>query len=277
MNKKLNEILAFLLDLDLTNTQRFYMLVFLLTEDEQGKVPNWVFSELKLTNHHHKHELLELYNMVKQELIKIDCQSKLIKSKSKLIRYLIKIDYSESKLISKKSKLINPQTLENKGSEEKLIKIDCQSKLINPQCINNNIINTENNIIPDINNNPDINKEKEKEKKIKKEKKKKKKGGGRIGRLSYTPAFERFWEKYPRKEGKNRAFLEWEKAILREDIDVIMDGLERYVDYITVAKIEPRYIMLACNWLKQDRWQDEYVVKNNRFEKLGKYDDYLDK
>ena len=253
------------------------MLIFLLTEDEQGKVPNWVFSELKLTNHHHKHELLELYNMVKQELIKIDCQSKLIKSKSKLIRYLIKIDYSESKLISKKSKLINPQTLENKGSTENLIKIDCQSKLINDHCINNNIINTENNIIPSINNNTCINKEKEKEKKIKKEKKKKKKGGGRIGRLSYTPAFERFWQKYPRKEGKNRAFLEWEKAILREDIDVIMDGLERYVDYITAAKIEPRYIMLACNWLKQDRWQDEYVVKNNRFEKLGKYDDYLDK
>ena len=253
------------------------MLVFLLTEDEQGKVPNWVLSELKLTNHHHKHELLELYNMVKQELIKIDYQSKLIKSKSKLIRHLIKIDYSESKLISEKSKLINPQTLENKGSTEKLIKIDCQSKLINDHCINNNIINTENNIISGINNNTCINKEKEKEKKIKKEKKKKKKGGGRIGRLSYTPAFLRFWEKYPRKEGKNRAFLEWEKAILREDIDVIMDGLERYVDYITTAKIEPRYIMLACNWLKQDRWQDEYVVKNNRFEKLGKYDDYLDK
>ncbi|RLC35566.1 hypothetical protein DRH29_06050, partial [candidate division Kazan bacterium] len=72
MKKSITEILAFLLDLDLTNTQRFYMLVFLLTEDEQGKVPNWVFSELKLTNHHHKHELLELYNMVKQELIKID-------------------------------------------------------------------------------------------------------------------------------------------------------------------------------------------------------------
>jgi len=159
--------------------------------------------------------------------------------------------------------LTQPENQEYQGFTENQVNI-------NPKQQDSSIL-----LYNNINNNTCINKEKEKEKKIKKEKKKK--GGGRIGRLSYTPAFERFWEKYPRKEGKNRAFLEWEKAILREDIDVIMDGLERYIDYITAAKIEPRYIMLACNWLKQDRWQDAYIIKNNRFEKLGKYVDYLDK
>ena len=75
-------------------------------------------------------------------------------------------------------------------------------------------------------------------------------------RAQYPEDFERFWKNYPRRDvGKKPAFIEWQKAIKREDPEIIIAGAHRYSKDPNLPEL--RYVPHAERWLKNDRWADE--------------------
>lgn len=68
------------------------------------------------------------------------------------------------------------------------------------------------------------------------------------------PAFDAFWNIYPRKEGKAKARLAWMKAIRQAEIDTIMAGAQRYRDD---PNRDPAFTAHPATWLNGDRWEDE--------------------
>jgi len=105
---------------------------------------------------------------------------------------------------------------------------------------------------------------------------KKKKRKSEPGRPTYTEDFARFWEYYPRKEAKKLAIKAFEKAKLTTDVNKIIEGAKKYAEFVKKHGIENRYILLAHNWLKQERWNDEYKTDSDKWQRLGK-GNYYDK
>lgn len=84
-------------------------------------------------------------------------------------------------------------------------------------------------------------------------------------KLSYTPSggvgddgFEKFWDVYPRKEGKQNASKAWDKLCPDEEL------LHRILDAIALQKESDqwmrdngRYIPLPASWINGKRWEDE--------------------
>lgn len=68
----------------------------------------------------------------------------------------------------------------------------------------------------------------------------------------YTPEFEKFWERYPRKlaTSKVKAFASWERALKYATAKAIMAGLERYP-----FSTEPQFQPHAATWINQHRWE----------------------
>jgi len=67
-------------------------------------------------------------------------------------------------------------------------------------------------------------------------------------------AFDAFWSLYPNKTGKGAGRKAWDKAVTRAEVDVIMAGLQRYVN-----KRDDRNWCNPATWLNQDRWEDQTV------------------
>jgi hypothetical protein len=65
-------------------------------------------------------------------------------------------------------------------------------------------------------------------------------------------AFERWWQKYPRKTSKGLARRAWLGARKRASIAEIMAGLERYL-FSPNPRLQPH----PATWLNQERWADE--------------------
>lgn len=74
--------------------------------------------------------------------------------------------------------------------------------------------------------------------------------------------FELVWKEYPRKQGKANALKAYIKArkkgTTKEDI---LLGLENYVNYITIEKVQPQYIKQGSTWFNQECWNDDYTIK----------------
>ena len=56
----------------------------------------------------------------------------------------------------------------------------------------------------------------------------------------------------------------------------IIEGAKKYAEFVKKHGIENRYILLAHNWLKQERWNDEYKTDSDKWQRLGK-GNYYDK
>ncbi len=69
----------------------------------------------------------------------------------------------------------------------------------------------------------------------------------------YTSEFASFWEKYPRRIGKGKAFREFQK-VKSERVD-ILEGLEKQLPSLREREIQ--YIPHPSTWLSQRRWEDE--------------------
>jgi hypothetical protein len=70
---------------------------------------------------------------------------------------------------------------------------------------------------------------------------------------SYPAAFEFFWARYPRHEGKRKALAAWQAACKRADARAIADGAERYrLD----PNREEQYTAHPTTWLNRDGWDD---------------------
>lgn len=75
--------------------------------------------------------------------------------------------------------------------------------------------------------------------------------------------FDEFWSAYPRKVGKRKALLEFERSIKRCEFEQIMAGLLRQVQAWQEAKTETKYIPHPTTWLHRDGWYDEAVKPRN--------------
>lgn len=67
--------------------------------------------------------------------------------------------------------------------------------------------------------------------------------------------FDHFWDAYPRKIGKPKALLAYNKAIRHSDCTEILNGLEKWVDYWKY--VDPQFIPHPTTWLNGERWQDQ--------------------
>jgi uncharacterized protein YdaU (DUF1376 family) len=71
----------------------------------------------------------------------------------------------------------------------------------------------------------------------------------------YSPEFEQFWTRYPRKVAKLNAHREWMKLDPKPDVEVVLAGLERAKK--SRQWEDPKYIPYPERWLKARRWEDE--------------------
>lgn len=70
----------------------------------------------------------------------------------------------------------------------------------------------------------------------------------------YAPAFEEWWEHYPRKAGKRKAFNAWKSARKRASNEDLIDGARRYADD---PNRSDQYTKYPEGWLNADGWLDE--------------------
>lgn len=73
-------------------------------------------------------------------------------------------------------------------------------------------------------------------------------------------SFERFWNLYPRRDGKKKAQEAFEKAIKTTDVEVILAGVDRYNAFL---KTTTQQTAMAATWLKGERWNDEVLAVGN--------------
>jgi hypothetical protein len=73
--------------------------------------------------------------------------------------------------------------------------------------------------------------------------------------LAVDPAFDTFWDRYPRKVGRKKCLQWWHRhATLHHD--TILDALEAWVSYWEVAVTDNRFIPHPYTWLNQERFND---------------------
>src|SRR5699024_4700716 len=87
-----------------------------------------------------------------------------------------------------------------------------------------------------------------------------------------TDRFESIWKDYPRKEGKKKAFASYKRALKNGVTDEeIMEGIEKYNQYIKKEKTDRKYIAHGSTWFNENRWQDEYDVGQNKVREVADF------
>ena len=70
--------------------------------------------------------------------------------------------------------------------------------------------------------------------------------------------FEKFWEIYPKKIGKGKAYESWNKIDPSIELqEKIILAIKKQMKSIQWQKNNGQYIPLPVTWLNQDRWNDE--------------------
>ena len=67
--------------------------------------------------------------------------------------------------------------------------------------------------------------------------------------------FDRFWEAYPKKVGKEAARRAFEKV--KEPVDLLINAIEKQRQSEQWMKEDGRFIPNPATWLNQGRWEDE--------------------
>lgn len=77
----------------------------------------------------------------------------------------------------------------------------------------------------------------------------------------YQAEFEEIWSLYPRKEAKSVALKHYISARKSgTSLETIKQGLERYIEYCRLNKIEKKYIKNGGNWFKEQLWTNQYEI-----------------
>lgn len=74
----------------------------------------------------------------------------------------------------------------------------------------------------------------------------------------YTEEFNLFWDSYPKRQGKLKAFQVWNHAVRLVDASVIIEAAKAYMDDCKKNDTEQRFIKHATTWLNGCHWEDEY-------------------
>ena len=81
-------------------------------------------------------------------------------------------------------------------------------------------------------------------------------------------SFQEFWKKYPKKVSKKKAEAVYEsKATSKKAEDLILQGLEKYINKWKIEKTDEKYIPNPTTWLNQERWEDDVVISRGSFNK----------
>ncbi len=85
--------------------------------------------------------------------------------------------------------------------------------------------------------------------------------------------FERLWEAYPNKKGKQNAFKDYVKA-RKEGVtfDAVGIGLTAYREYCRIEKIPEQYIKHGSTWFHQRCWEDDYTINRRPTTSDSNYD-----
>lgn len=70
-------------------------------------------------------------------------------------------------------------------------------------------------------------------------------------------SFDRFWEAYPKKQGKANARKAFAKAIKKTELSTILQALDAQKCCSQWTKDGGQYIPLPSTWLNGERWSDE--------------------
>ena len=95
-----------------------------------------------------------------------------------------------------------------------------------------------------------------------------------VSKSQFEEEFETIWKEYPRKQGKANALKAYIKTRKKgTTYEEVLIGLENYVKYITIGKIESQYIKQGSTWFNQECWNDDYTIKekeSNRYKPIRK-------
>ena len=71
-----------------------------------------------------------------------------------------------------------------------------------------------------------------------------------------SPAFDDFWQVYPRRAGKQAAAAKWEQLAKKGiDLSLVLAGARRFAADPNLP--EPTFIPHPITWLNQGRWEDD--------------------
>jgi hypothetical protein len=74
----------------------------------------------------------------------------------------------------------------------------------------------------------------------------------------HMPEFDQFWEKYPKKVGKQNAIKAWRKINPDPElVTVVMESIEQQKTTEQWQSANGKYIPHPATWLNQRRWEDE--------------------
>lgn len=77
----------------------------------------------------------------------------------------------------------------------------------------------------------------------------------------YEAEFEEIWSIYPRKEAKAVGLKHFISARKNgTSLETIKQGLDRYIEYCRVNKVEKKYIKNGGNWFKEQLWTNQYEI-----------------
>ena len=83
-----------------------------------------------------------------------------------------------------------------------------------------------------------------------------------VSKSQLEEEFETIWKEYPRKQGKANALKSYIKARKKSTTyEEVLIGLENYVKYITIEKVQPQYIKQGSTWFNQECWNDDYTIR----------------
>ncbi len=80
----------------------------------------------------------------------------------------------------------------------------------------------------------------------------------------YAKDFETFWQAYPRKVGKLKAYQSFKKAIKLTTLEKILTALEAQKQSEQWRKENGAFIPHPTTWLNQGRWEDEPIQTPQR-------------
>lgn len=82
-------------------------------------------------------------------------------------------------------------------------------------------------------------------------------GEGRVPD-KYTPEFEDWWSRYPKRAGKRDAFKAWWKVVRTLSPTELNAHTDRYAAWVAAGGVsEVKYVPAGSKWLNGERWLDE--------------------
>lgn len=103
-----------------------------------------------------------------------------------------------------------------------------------------------------------------------------KSGNPAISKTDLEKEFEKLWEYYPNKKGKEQAKTKYLLARKHgTTYETIAQGLKNYINYIKSENIEEKFIKHGSTWFNQKCWNDDYKIISSSNKKVDEQMEFL--